>query len=201
MKKLIALTFDDGPGEYTERLMDILSDYGAKATFFVLGNCIENKENILKRMADEGHEIGNHTFSHRPLTYMTEDEVIAEIADTTEKISSACSFSPSFVRAPYGDVNESVQNIGKRLNVAFAGWAVDTVDWNTKDADKVCDAIVSGANEGDIILCHDVHKSTVDAIEKALPILLEKEFSLVTLTDLLTSDGGTVEAGKIYCTR
>lgn len=201
MKKLIALTFDDGPGEYTERLLDILSQYNAKATFFVLGNCIDSKESILERMINEGHEIGNHTFSHRPLTYMTDDEIIAEITDTTEKIRSACGTSPSFVRAPYGDINESVQDIGKSLNTAFAGWALDTVDWNTKDSDAVCAAIVKGAAEGDIVLCHDPHKSTVDAIEKALPLLIENGFQSVTLSELLTSNDGTIEAGKVYFRR
>ena len=201
MKKLIALTFDDGPGEYTERLLDILSQYNAKATFFVLGNCIDNKESILERMINEGHEIGNHTFSHRPLTYMTDDEIMAEITDTTEKISSACGTSPSFVRAPYGDINEKVQNIGKSLNVAFAGWALDTVDWNTKDSDAVCASIVNEAAEGDIVLCHDPHKSTVDAIEKALPLLIENGFQSVTLSELLTSNDGYIEAGKVYFRR
>ena len=122
----------------------------------------------------------------------------SKITDTTEKIRSACGIVPSFVRAPYGDINESVQDIGKSLNVSFAGWALDTVDWNTNDSDKVFGAIVKGAAEGDIVLCHDVHESTVDAIEKALPILIDQGFCSVTISELLTSEGGTIEAGRVY---
>jgi len=200
-KKPIALTFDDGPGEYTGRLLDLLTRYGAKATFLVVGESIDGREALLRRMAGEGHEIGNHTLTHRPLTYMTEEEVISEITSTAEKIKNAVGFSPAFVRAPYGDVNEKVQDIGASLGVSFAGWSLDTRDWESKCADSVYTEITSNVSAGDIILCHETHLSTIDAVEKVLPYLLDEGFELITLSCLLTDGNNTLEKGKIYYRR
>lgn len=195
--KYVALTFDDGPNENTLKILDTFKKHGGHGTFFVLGNSIEGKEDILIRTAKEGHETGNHTFSHGPLTYMTEEDIRSDILKTSELIKNVCGASPVFVRPPYGDINDTVKAIGKALGYPFAGWSLDTQDWATDCPENVVDAIVSKVKENDIILCHD-RRSTAAAMEKVIPTLIDMGYGLVTLSRLLKHNGIAVENGEFY---
>lgn len=197
-RPMVALTFDDGPSAHTQRLLDIFSENGGRATFFVLGNTLDNRRDTLKRMVTDGHEIGNHSWSHRQFTNISVDEVRDEIMMTRAKIYDITGVDCTVVRPPYGACNDGIRALGKEIGVSFVNWSVDTLDWKTKNADAVYNEIVKDVGDGHIILCHDLHKSTVDAMEKVIPELIKQGYQLVTVSELLTCRGGTVEVGKMY---
>lgn len=197
-KPMIALTFDDGPSAHTQRLLDIFQKYGGKGTFFVLGNTLDNRKETLKRMALQGHEIGNHSWSHRQFTNISIDEVRDQIMMTRAKIYDITGVDCKLVRPPYGACNDEIRVLGKELGVSFVNWSVDTLDWKSKNADAVYNEIMNDVGDGHIILCHDLHKTTVDAMEKVVPALIEKGYQLVTVTELLTASGGEITTGKMY---
>lgn len=200
-KPMIALTFDDGPSAHTERLLDIFETYGGKGTFFVLGNLIDGRESTLKRISQEGHEIGNHGWNHRQMTKHTEDEVTDQIMMTRAKIYDVTGMDCFIVRPPYGACNDSVKKVGAELGVSFVNWSVDTLDWKTKDAQAVYYEIIKNATDGAIILCHDLHKTTVDAMETVIPKLIEEGYQLVTVSELMSYSKNGLEPGKMYYRR
>ncbi len=197
-KPMVALTFDDGPSAHTQRLLDIFEKYGGKGTFFVLGNTLDNRKETLKRMALQGHEIGNHSWSHRQFTHISCDEVKDQIMMTRAKIYEITGVDCKLVRPPYGACNDEIRDLGKELGVSFVNWSVDTLDWKSKNADAVYNVIMKDVGDGHIILCHDLHKTTVDAMEKVVPALIEKGYQLVTVSELLTCRGGEINTGKMY---
>ncbi len=197
-KPMIALTFDDGPSAHTQRLLDIFKTYGGKGTFFVLGSTLDSRQEALRQIAKDGHEIGNHSWSHSKLTELSTDAVKKEITDTRNKIYDITGVDCTLVRPPHGAFNDRIQSIGKELGVSFVNWSVDTLDWKTKNANAVYKEIMEYVADGNIILCHDLHKTTVDAMERAIPDLIEKGYQLVTVSELLTCRGGEIIAGNIY---
>lgn len=197
-KPMIALTFDDGPSVHTQRLLDIFKKYGGKGTFFVIGNSLDNRQEALKRIAAEGHEIGNHSWSHRKFTTISIGEVKDQIMMTRAKIFDITGVDCTIVRPPYGLCDDEIKALGKELGVSFINWSVDTLDWKSKNADAVYNEIMKYAANGHIILCHDLYKSTIDAMEKAIPALIEKGYQLVTVSELLTCRGGEMAVGKLY---
>ena len=197
-KPMIALTFDDGPSAHTQRLLDIFKKYDGKGTFFVIGNTLDNRQETLKRIAVEGHEIGNHSWNHRQFTSISIDEVKDQIMMTRAKIFDITGVDCTIVRPPYGACNDEIRALGKEIGVSFVNWSVDTLDWKSKNADAVYNEIMKDAADGHIILCHDLHKTTVDAMEKAIPALIEEGYQLVTVSELLTCRGGEMAVGKMY---
>lgn len=195
---MIALTFDDGPSAHTERLLDAFQKHGGKGTFFVLGNLIDGRENILQRTAAEGHEIAGHSWNHRQLTNLTEDEVKDQIMMTRAKIYEVTGKDSLVVRAPYGACDEMVQGVGKELGVSFYNWSIDTLDWLTKDPAAIEKEIMNNVSDGDIILCHDLHETTVDAMEHVIPKLIAEGYQLVTVSELMAYSEQKVEAGRLY---
>lgn len=197
-KPMIALTFDDGPSVHTERLLDVLKENGGKGTFFVLGNLIDGRENTLKRIVAEDHEVGNHSWNHRQLTNLSDEEIKDQIMITRAKIYDVTGKDCLIMRPPYGACNDSVRAVGAELGVSFVNWSVDTLDWKSKNADAVYNEIMEYATDGAIILCHDLHKTTVDAMERAIPDLLEEGYQLVTVSELMSYSENKLEPGKMY---
>lgn len=197
-KPMIALTFDDGPSAHTQRLLDILEMYGGKGTFFVVGNTLDNREDTLRRIANEGHEIGNHSWSHSQFTDISSSEVRNEIMKTRTKIYDITGVDCTLVRPPHGSCNDRIKAIGKELGVSYVNWTLDTLDWKNKNANAVYNELMKDVADGYIILCHDLHKTTVDAMERVIPDLIEKGYQLVTVSELLTCRGGEIIAGNIY---
>ncbi len=197
-KPMLALTFDDGPSAHTDRLLDIFAEHGGKGTFFVVGNLIDSRKNTLKRIVAQGHEIGNHSWNHRQLTNLSDEEVKDQIMMTNAKIYDVSGVDCRIVRPPYGACNDSVRAVGKTLGVSFVNWSVDTLDWKTKNADAVYKEIMQDASDGAIILCHDLHKTTVDAMERVIPELIAKGYQLVTVSQLMEYSDKALEAGKMY---
>ncbi len=197
-KPMLALTFDDGPSAHTERLLDIFKQNGGKGTFFVLGNLIDGRKNTLMRISNEGHEIGNHSWDHRKMTNLTVQEITDEIMMTRAKIYEVTGKDCVIMRPPYGAWNDDVKAVGKDLGVAFVNWSVDTLDWKSRDAEAVYNEIINNASDGAIILCHDLHETTVDAMETVIPKLVEEGYQLVTVSELMSFSKKPLEAGKIH---
>lgn len=199
--KIIALTFDDGPSKYTARLLDILEENGAHATFFVLGNRAKNNSELLKRMLDEGHEIGSHTWDHTSFAKLSYSSALENMKKSTNAIKKASGKKPVLVRPPYGAMSDSLKYAATMQDQAIITWSVDPRDWDTKNPDTVYNKIMSKASNGDIILCHDIHKSTVDAMERVIPDLIDEGYKLVTVSELLTYERDELTAGKVYSKR
>ncbi len=200
-KPMIALTFDDGPSAHTDRLLNIFNQYGVKGTFFVLGDLIDGRESTLLRISEEGHEIGNHSWNHRQFTNLTQDEIKDQIMMTRAKIFDVTGKDCLIVRPPYGAYNDDVKQVGQEVGVSFINWSVDTLDWQSKGAKAVHDEVVKYARDGSIVLCHDLHKTTVDAMETVIPMLIEEGYQLVTVSQILEYEKSELEAGKLYYMR
>ncbi|WP_239643876.1 polysaccharide deacetylase family protein [Nocardiopsis kunsanensis] len=191
--RCIALTFDDGPGEHTGRLLDTLDAHGARATFYVLGSKVTDAPGTVERMADEGHEVGNHTWDHPDLTELSQEEIRSELGRTDKAIAAATGSRPKTVRPPYGALDGTVR---ESVTQPLLLWDVDTLDWQSLDADAVTDAAVEGATEGSVVLFHDIHESTVEAIPHVLRELSAQGYTFVTVGELF--DAQDMEPGSAY---
>ncbi len=193
--KYVAFTFDDGPGQYTDKLLDALDRYDAKVTFFVLGNRVNSYKNQLKREYSMGMEIGSHTYSHKNLKVLSKKEAIQEIKKSSDAIKGLLGTGPTLLRPPYGNYNAVVK---KNAGVPMIYWTVDTLDWKLKNTKKVCNSILKQTKPNDIILLHDIHSTSVDGFIKALPKLKKKGYELVTVTELYQIKGKTLKKGVMY---
>lgn len=192
-KKLIAFTFDDGPNtETTKILLDGLSKYDAKVTFFVLGNRINRHNEILKRAYLEGNQIGSHTYNHKNLKMLDNVGAINEINDTNNAIKSIIGVNPKIIRPPYGNVNK---NIDMKMPVVL--WNIDTLDWKYRDKNKVADAIVKNAHDGAIVLMHDIYKSSVEGALMAME-RLKDEYYFVTIEEMAALKNIKLENNSKY---
>ncbi len=197
-RKLIAITFDDGPSVHTERLLNALKKYDAKSTFFVLGTCASVYPQFLVRMRDEGHEIANHSFIHPDLSRMSWSGVVDQIDHCDAVIRSATGVETTLVRPPYGAYNRTVRNICKQKNKSIIMWDIDTRDWQYKDRHYVKRYIVLHAKENSIMLLHDLHSTSVDGFIDALPVLVENGYKLVTVTELMKHNNKKLVPGQVY---
>lgn len=194
-EKAIALTFDDGPTEYTAALLDGLSEYDVKVSFFVSGSKAEAYPETLKRAYDEGHLIGNHTYEHLNFLTSSSKEIENSIDKCNEIVSGITGVRPLFVRAPHGYTTFWQL---KAFDTFFVKWSVDTNDWKGKDADYIYERIMDKASDGEIILLHDTSEATVEAVLRAIPELLEEGYELVRVDDLLTRNGDKLKMGVPY---
>lgn len=196
--KVISFTFDDGPSEYTSYLLDSLKEEDSKATFFVLGSSIYGHENLLKRINAEGHEIGNHSFNHPDLSRLSFQSAMNQIDSCDTAIKNVVGFVPKMVRPPYGAYNSLVLSALKERGKSVILWNVDTKDWANHDAYYVKNYILSHLEDGNIVLLHDIHKTSVDGFIMALPEIKARGYKLVTVSDLLRIKGRNITEGSIY---
>ena len=179
----IALTFDDGPSAaWTPALLDGLKERGVKATFFLIGENADKNPEIVKRMAEEGHLIGNHTYHHVELTKVSENEARLELADTSAVIVRITGKEPEYMRPPFGAWQRKLEQEIQMLPVL---WTIDPLDWTTENQDEIVNKVVTEAEENDIILLHDCYKSSVEAGLRIIDILQEEGFVFVTVDELL----------------
>lgn len=182
-EKCVALTFDDGPGRFTERLLDQLKKDRVRATFYLLGENAPLYPQTLRRMAAEGHQLGNHTFDHKSLTSLSQDQVSNEVESSAQKIKDITGLVPDTMRPPYGARNQAVDAL---INVPLVLWDVDTLDWQHHDPKKTVDIAMSEVSDGSIILMHDIHESSVQAVPQLIAQLKKKGFNLVTVNELFS---------------
>jgi peptidoglycan/xylan/chitin deacetylase (PgdA/CDA1 family) len=186
----IAITFDDGPNpELTPRLLDMLKERGLKATFFVVGQNVEEYPGIVTRMASEGHEVANHSWSHPALTKLGIESFRKQIENTNQAIAKATGKRPVLMRPPYGATSLT---LNRRLNEQFGLkvilWSVDSLDWKYRNSNRVCNAIVQNTRPGSIILAHDIHTTTIAAMPATLDALLAKGYKFVTVSELIAME-------------
>ena len=180
-KKVIALTFDDGPSKYTNEIIEILKENDANATFFVLGNKVEIYAETIKKSLSYGNEIGNHSYNHKWLAKLSQKEVTEQINKTQEIIKTYTGYTPKLIRPTYGNVNNNIRNASD-LDIVL--WTVDTMDWKYKNVNTIIKRATSKVKDGDIILMHDIHKRTMLALKKIIPILKEQGYEFVTVSEL-----------------
>ena len=183
--KVIALTFDDGPGPYTAHLLDVLDQYGAKATFFLIGSKVSSQANVVRSIHARGHQLGNHSWSHPELPKLPVDQIAGEIDRTNDTIKQATGVTPAILRPPYGAVNGVVLEQLRLRGMSSILWSVDTRDWADRNSDIVCSRAVAGARPGAIILMHDIHQTSVGAVPCILSALKQQGYSFVTVQGLL----------------
>lgn len=192
--KVIALTFDDGPGPYTEKLLDILDKYDAKATFFLIGSKVSARANTLRRMQSRGHQLGNHSWSHPELNKVSAEQLASEIDQTNNAIKQAVGTKPNIIRPPYGAFNRAVLEQFRQRGMSAVVWSVDTRDWADRNSEIVCSRAVAGARNGAVILMHDIHQTSVNAVPCILDSLKQQGYSFVTVQNLI----GDMTSGAVY---
>ncbi|MDQ1910630.1 polysaccharide deacetylase family protein [Paenibacillus sp. GD4] len=191
-QKLIAITFDDGPNpRYTPQILDILNQYQAKATFFVLGKRVQMYPKIAIREVNEGHEIANHTFDHHFLKNYPAERLVDEIRQTQEVIFDITEQMPHVFRPPGGFYNDTLLHSMKedKLTVVMWSWYQDTQDWRKPGVDKIVQTVLGNVHNGDIILFHDLEgdcSQTVEALKRIIPELKQQGYEFVTVSDLIS---------------
>lgn len=179
----IAITFDDGPSEsWTPKLLDGLKERGVKGTFFLIGQNVEKYPEVVKRLSEEGHLIGNHTYHHVEITKLSEEEAEREIIDTNEAISRITGKEVFYMRPPFGAWQRDLE---LKMPVLPVMWTVDPLDWTTENTDEIVNKVVTEAEENDIILLHDCYKSSVEAALRIIDILQKEGFEFVTVDELI----------------
>jgi peptidoglycan/xylan/chitin deacetylase (PgdA/CDA1 family) len=193
---LVALTFDDGPSEWTEPLLDLLEQHGAAATFFVLGASIAGRERTLRRVVAAGHELGTHTQGHLDLAEVTDVVLADEIRAGARAIGAVVGDEPRLVRPPYGAVPRRVARLAGRMSFGpVVMWSVDPMDWNQQSPEPIVEHVLERLQPGAIVDLHDgippdnngvpTRQATVDAVARLLPVLRERGYRLVTISELL----------------
>lgn len=182
-EKRIAITFDDGPHRlYTPKLLDGLKERGIHATFFLVGENVGNNEALVKRMAEEGHLIGNHTFSHVQLTKMKKEDACREVQQTNERICAVTGAPVLYIRPPYGSWNDELQ---AEIPMTVTLWNLDSEDWKSQNTGKIVELVESEAKEGSIILLHDIFDTSVEAALRIVDDLTAQGYTFVTVDELL----------------
>ncbi|MDO5684004.1 MAG: polysaccharide deacetylase family protein [Propionibacteriaceae bacterium] len=197
VQRCVALTYDDGPGVHTNRLLDTLGRNDAKATFFLVGDRVPANAATVRRMRDMGMEIGNHSRSHPTLTGLGSAGIRSQLADTQGRIRAAAGVTPTVFRPPYGARNATVDSAAREQGLSVIMWSVDTMDWRDRNSSTVTSRVLNQAQPGSIILMHDIHSTTVDAAPAIVSGLKAKGFVLVTVSELLN---GT-DPGRVYSAR
>lgn len=188
--KYIALTFDDGPHpEVTPRVLNILSEYGAKATFFMLGTEVRKYPNIVQRMVNEGHELANHTHNHLDLTKQNYGTVEEQLVSPRNAIREVTGVDTTLFRPPYGAVNDNVISVAGNAGNSIILWSVDSLDWQSRNADAIYNRVMNDVRAGSIVLMHDLYPTTADALERILSSLSAEGYKFVSVSELLKIGG------------
>ncbi|MFC4913410.1 polysaccharide deacetylase family protein [Actinomadura gamaensis] len=196
--KCIALTFDDGPVAGTDKLLKILAQRHVRVTFFLVGRNAKARPDLVRKELAAGHEIGNHSYTHAELTKLSTAGIKSEIGKTQAAIRKASGFTPKLLRPPYGATNSRVASVTKRLGMPQIIWAVDPLDWRDRNSRTVERRVVSAARPGYIVLMHDIHPTTVNAVPTILSKLAKKGYVFVTVSELF---GHPLKPGKTYAHR
>jgi len=193
-RKYIALTFDDGPHpEYTETLLQYLEELDIKATFFLVGYAIDKSPEIVNKIKEGGHEIGNHTYGHKDLRRLGWEDIVNQIDYTNNQIFELTGERPNLVRAPYGSHDQRVVDISRELEMSLIFWNVDPADWNYRDIDSITQNIFDNTEDGSIILLHDLFETTVESVKYFVPTMIENGYEFVTVSELVEKNGAVKE--------
>lgn len=178
----VALTFDDGPSKYTTSLLDGLRKRGVRATFFLQGQCIEGKEEVIKQMQEDGHLIGNHTFHHVQLTKLSDEQAKQEVVSTSNTIYEITGIYTSYIRPPFGEWKKGLDYNVTMIPVL---WTIDSRDWYTQNTPVIVNEVMKQVEDGDIILMHDCYKTSVESALQIVDQLKEQGYELVTVDEMI----------------
>lgn len=182
-RKIVALTFDDGPGyESTDRILNTLKRHDVKATFFVLGSKVEQNPEMLKKIHNEGHEIASHSYSHPNLTKLKKEEVTQQLKQTNTAIKNTVGTDTIYLRPPYGAYNKEIEDTSKQKIIL---WNVDSQDWQLRDGEKIKVHVLGNLSPQSIVLFHDIYDSSADAVEKIIPELKKQGYEFVTTSQYI----------------
>ncbi len=193
--KLVAFTFDDGPSYNTIKIVNTLVKYDSKATFFLVGNKIEKYAKTMDVLVKNGMDIGNHTYSHKELTKLSDKEILKEIDLTNEVIYNKTGIKPMFLRPSYGAMNKRIKKLS---TMPIIIWNIDTLDWKYHNSNKIKDKILKYVSDGDIILMHDTYVATLNAIEMVIPELKKQGYKIVSVSELFKYKGVKPKLGIGY---
>lgn len=195
-KKIVALTFDDGPAHSkTETLLTEFEKRNIRASFFVLGELALKQPDIVKKAYDAGHTIGSHTYDHKNLKKIDDEQLAYEVNHTNEILKEIIGTDIKYIRPPYGGYNSDILN---KVDMSFILWSVDTLDWKLKDADKIADYMINNIEDGDIVLLHDIHAETIDGVIKAVDLMLAEGYAFVSLEELISYKEIDIQTHKAY---
>jgi Predicted xylanase/chitin deacetylase len=194
--KCIALTFDDGPGQQAGRLLDTFKKYKAKATFLLEGQYVKARPQFVKRMVEEGHQIGNHSYDHPDFTKLDDEAIRTQIGNTQELVHDITGKYPTVLRPPYGLGDYRVQAIATEYGLPIVLWNTTSHDWATKNEKAIYREVLKGARRDSIVLMHDWVTQTVDVMPDLLKALRKKGFHIVTVHSLLR--GKTLDPGEVF---
>ncbi len=194
-KPMVALTFDDGPSKYTAEILKVLKENNSVATFFVLGSEVNKYKDVLNQVIAEGNEIGNHSYNHKNLKSITDEELYKQIQGTDDLVNIASGYTPKVMRPPYGI---SDAELNKKINKPIVKWSIDTLDWESRNTDKVVAAVLNDVKDGDIVLMHDLYDSTAQAAKIIIPKLIEQGYQLVTVSEMSEYRDVTLTPGQQY---
>lgn len=198
-KPLVVFTFDDGPSlETTPKMLDVFKENKVHTTFFVLGYKLYGKDDILKRMINEGHDIGNHSYSHKSYNDIEDEEVLFQIDTTNELIKGITGYDPIYVRPPYGNANKRVQEL---IEYPIILWNTDPRDWEVRNTEIIVENVLNELKENmTTIVTHDIYPTTVEALEILLPELYARGYQVVSVAEANNISGKELEKGKLYRT-
>jgi len=194
-KPMVALTFDDGPSKHTAEILKVLKENNSVATFFVLGSEVNKYKDVLNQVIAEGNEIGNHSYNHKNLKTITDEEVYKQVQGTDDLVYIASGYTPKVMRPPYGI---SDAELNKKINKPIVKWSIDTLDWKSRNTDKVVAAVLNDVKDGDIVLMHDLYDSTAQAAKIIIPKLVEQGYQLVTVSEMSEYRDVTLTPGQQY---
>lgn len=191
----VAITFDDGPSKHTPKLLDFLQENDIKATFFIVGNRINSFKGTTKRIVAEGHELGYHSYSHKNHRNLTTEKIKSDFEKSCKIVEELTGATYTLWRAPGGAINDRVLGA---IDLPHIMWSLDTLDWKYRDADYVCDVILDKVKDGQIILLHDLHKTSVEGAIEAMKVMQAGDYEFLTVTELLSRNGTPPSNNKSY---
>jgi peptidoglycan/xylan/chitin deacetylase (PgdA/CDA1 family) len=194
--KNIALTFDDGPNKIiTPQILNVLKENNCNATFFVLGNLVKNNRNIIEEIYNSGNEIGNHGLNHTSFYKLSINEIKNQIDNTNEYIYNVTKEYPTFIRPPYGCINQDIKN---NINCPVALWSIDSKDWSNISKETIINNVLNNVKDGDVLLFHDTKNKTLETIKELIPLLKNKGFQINSLKQLFQKQNSNIDKQKIY---
>ena len=199
-EKVVALTFDAAWGnEDTQQLIDILGQYNVPATFFLVGDWVDNYPESVKALSDAGHSVQNHSNTHPYLTQCSADTIMFELNACNDKIEAITGVRPTLIRPPYGDYNDTVVNTIRSMGMEPIQWDVDSLDWKELSAPEITQRVLSGVQPGSIILFHNAALHTPEALPDIIDSLMQEGYTFVTVNDLILTGDYTIDHTGRQC--
>ena len=194
-RPMVALTFDDGPGPFTMELLELLEQHESRASFFMVGYNVKKYPDVIRKMKDMGCEIGNHSTNHKRLGGQAAPVISAEIQTTQNYLTEILGHGATLFRPPYGSADAVVQATAK---LPLAMWSIDPRDWESKNPIAIRDHIMKQVKDGDVILLHDIHETTIQAMKEVIPMLKQRGYQMVTMSEMAAARGMQMQNGGKY---